>query len=553
MCTNNCTYIPPPYPLVNDMKKDLQLWLKLFVFRFLVALCTFSAGHPDELWQFHEPAHAAVFGRGHLAWDWRARIRSYVFPLPLILAFHLAKWLRTCGLVGPGMEDAIVQMAPLFIRAFWAATTDLYTMKLCRKYFGPLAEKWGLLLSLSNPAQADIGTRALSNSAETALCAVVAYIWPRNRREWGVTKWMSALSVLGLTCLIRISAIQMFLPAALFLFLYVPNPLEIILTTIPVMAAVMLAGIAIDSYFYGELTVSWWNFFDWNVVQNISSVFGVKPFYFYFNTLWEVLLTNMLPLTAFGLFQSIAKWKSVFPFFMFVVPYFFFSSLQPHKEDRFLLPILPILLSYAAHGGQQLEVFVRKQSKYLKYSLKILLMAMVAYNSWDSLKKVSFTGVGPWNAIHDLRNRIKTAEFPPALPQPHGILLLAHCHNYPHYGVFHHDYPLVFIPCPPLAVHKFFKDDHDYDLNNGLAAFFYSGMIKETVEFYISKSKGVPPAFIAISGYNYLPRTEDFVRLGYSQCGKHANYILDRINGKDSSINDIFILCRQTHIHIVYV
>ena len=532
------------------MKNDLILWLKLFLFRFLVALCTFSAGHPDELWQFHEPAHVAVFGRGHLTWDWRARIRSYVFPLPLILAFGLAKGIR--NLIGSGndelglrIEDFIVQMAPYLIRAFWAATTDLYTAKLSRKYFGPLCEKWALLLSLSSPAQADIGTRALSNSVEAALCSVVAFIWPRNRREWRVSKWISALSVLGLACLIRVSAIQMFLPASLLLFLYVPNPLEVILPALPLMAAVMAFGIAIDSYFYGEFTVSWWNFFDWNVVKNISSYFGVEPFYYYFNTLWKVLLTTSLPLAIFGVSNSLANWKSVFPFIVFVLPYFLFSSLQPHKEDRFLLPILPILLSYAAHGGQQLEVLLHRQSRYLKYAMKFLLLVMVAYNSWDTLNLVSFTGVGPLNAIHDLRDRVKTVEFSPLSPQPNGVLLLGNCHNYPHYGVFHYNYPLVFIPCPPALVHRFFKADADYDLSNGLTAFYYSGMLKETLEFYTSKSNNIPPAFIAISGYNYLTRREEFFQLGYSECGRHVNYILDLIRGKDSSINDIFILCHH--------
>lgn len=527
------------------MKKDLILWFKLYIFRFLVALCTFSAGHPDELWQFHEPAHVAIFGRGHLTWDWRARIRSYVFPLPLILVFQLAKFLKDRGLISLETEDFIVQMTPYFIRAFWASTTDLYTMKLCRKYFGTLSEKWGLLLSLSNPAQAEFGTRALSNSVETALSAVVAYTWPRNRREWSVGKWVAAVSVLGLTCLIRISAIQMFLPASLFLFLYVKDPLEIIFTTLPIIAVVMLTGISIDSYFYGELTVSWWNFFDWNVVKNISSSFGVEPFYFYFKSLWQVLLTTALPLTAFGLYNSITKWKSVFPFFMFVLPFFISSSLQPHKEHRFLLPILPILLSYAAHGGQQLEVLLRKQSKYLKYSLQLLLMVMVAYNSWKSLKAISLEYVGPWNAIHDLRNRVKNVKYHPMTPQPRGVLLLANCHNYPHYGVFHYDYPLVFIPCAPPVTQGFFKSDPDYDLNNGLAAYFYSGMPKETVEFYAASFNGVPPAFMAISGYNYLPRTEEFATLGYSECGRHVNFILDKIQGRDSSINDVYILCHN--------
>ena len=172
-------------------------------------------------------------------------------------------------------------------------------------------------------------------------------------------------------------------------------------------------------------------------------------------------------------------------------------------------------------------------------------MVMVVYNSWDILKMVSFTGVGPWNAIHDLRSRIKNVEFLPFTPVPNGILLLANCHNYPHYGVFHYNYPLVFIPCPPPVALGFFKSDQDYDLNNGLSAFYYSGLIKETVQFYISKENGIPPAFIVVSGYNYLGRIDEFFMLGYSQCGRHVNYIIDKIKGRDSSINDVYILCHH--------
>ena len=520
------------------MCNDLILFVKLLIFRFLIALCTFSASHPDELWQFHEPAHVKVFSRGHLSWDWRAGIRSFVFPLPLILAFQIAK------LIGGGTEDFIVHYAPIFIKSIWAALTDLFTYKLGRKYFGPLAGKWALLFTLSNPAQADIGTRALSNSVETALCAAVASIWPMRRKDWSAKRWSLALCILGLTCLVRISAVQMFLPASLFLFLYAPNPVEVILIAIPLMTTVVSFGIAIDSFFYGKFTVSWWNFFQWNIVQNISSLFGVEPFYFYFGTLKSVLLRSALPFTIFGLGNSFYRFKSFGPFLLFVLPYFVFSSVQPHKEHRFLLPILPILLAYAAHGGQQLEVWaLKKRSKFINFSMKLFLMAMVAFNCWEIVKLISFQAVGPWNTIQDLKIRVKTAI---AIPQEvEGILLLANCHNFPNYGVFHLDYPLTFISCPPPFTHRFFKQDPDYDLNNAISSLFYSEMIKEAAEYFIQNSKMKPPAYIVLPGHKYLDKIDQFRQLGYDSCGRHVNYILDALKGRDSSYNDIYILCHS--------
>ena len=526
------------------MKRDFPLWIKLFLFRFLLALSTFSTSHPDELWQFHEPAHAVVFNRGHFTWDWRARIRSFVFPLPLIAAFWVAKVVGKMGFVD--LEDFIVQIAPVVIKAFWASTTDLYTMKLARKFFGPLSTKWALLFSLSSTAQAQVGTRAYSNSVETALCAVAAYIWPTNRREWSRRKWISALAVLGLTCLIRISAVQMFLPAALFVFLYAPNPLEVIFTAIPLMAFIVSIGVAIDSCFYSELTVSWWNFFQWNVVQNVSSFFGVSPFYFYFNTLRSELLKTALPFTLFGLFKALTNFKSVFPFFLFVLPYFIFSSIQPHKEHRFLLPILPLLLVYAAHGGQQFELWLHKKHRYFKYSAKVLLMAMVAYNSWEIVKETSLKFIGPWNAIQDVRSRVKALKMSSETTRPtaEGILILATCHYFPNYGVFHYDYPLTFISCPPYFSHRFFKKDKDYDFQSKLASYFFSGLVDEALEYFVNHSEK-PPAFVLTVGHNYLGKIDHVKSLGYEQCGRHTNFILDYYEGRDSSMNDVFILCHK--------
>lgn len=42
---------------------------------------------PDEYWQSLEVAHKISFGYGYLTWEWRAGIRSYIYPL-IISAFY---------------------------------------------------------------------------------------------------------------------------------------------------------------------------------------------------------------------------------------------------------------------------------------------------------------------------------------------------------------------------------------------------------------------------------------------------------------------------------
>jgi GPI mannosyltransferase 3 len=522
-------------------KAELKLWFKLFCFRLLMAVCTFSASHPDELWQFHEPAHFTVFNRGHLTWDWRARIRSFVFPLPLIIFFYIAKVVGSLGFVQ--LEDFIVQVAPLLLKAFWSSLTDIFTYKLSRKYFGPLSGKWALLFTLASPAQADIGNRALSNSLETALCSVAAYTWPINRKEWNRLNWIWTLTVLGLACLVRVSAIQMFLPATLFLFLYAPSAVEVIFTALPVVVCVVLLGTAVDSLLYREFTVSWWNFFQWNVVKNVSSHFGVESAFFYFETIKSSMIgMTVLPFTAFGLFKAFKSFKMVFPFFFFIVPYFVFSSIQPHKEHRFILPILPFLLAYSAYGGQQIEVFLYKRNRLIKLCCQITLIGIVWFNSWKIIKMTSLQAVGPWNAIQDLRGRINAT----STDKSGGIFLLANCHNFPNYGVFHLNYPLTFIPCtPPFSV-QFFINDADFNFQLDMSMYYHSGMIRETIEFFSKNNPSkLPPKYIVAIGYTFLNNRNLLEELGYRECGRHTSYILDQYQGRESSINDVYIVCHE--------
>ena len=66
------------------------------IWRVLIAVCTRTFFQPDEFFQSLEVAHKAVFGYGHLTWEWRveAPIRSILFPSLYMPAYWLAKVLR---------------------------------------------------------------------------------------------------------------------------------------------------------------------------------------------------------------------------------------------------------------------------------------------------------------------------------------------------------------------------------------------------------------------------------------------------------------------------
>jgi phosphatidylinositol glycan class B len=68
-------------------------FLLVFCLRLLIALSTRGFFQPDEYFQALEPAHRAVFGFGHLTWEWTADppIRSFIFPALFTPGYALVK------------------------------------------------------------------------------------------------------------------------------------------------------------------------------------------------------------------------------------------------------------------------------------------------------------------------------------------------------------------------------------------------------------------------------------------------------------------------------
>ena len=71
-----------------------HIWAVLLIFRFCNTLTVQTYHVPDEHWQSLEVAHQLVFGYGHLTWEWREHIRSYIFPLLYALPFAVLRTFR---------------------------------------------------------------------------------------------------------------------------------------------------------------------------------------------------------------------------------------------------------------------------------------------------------------------------------------------------------------------------------------------------------------------------------------------------------------------------
>jgi phosphatidylinositol glycan class B len=106
-------------------------------------------------------------------------------------------------------------------------------------------------------------------------------------------------------------------------------------------------GIGFDSWYFGELTITSYNFLRVNILEGLSKQFGVDPM----NNYVKVKLAEMLHIAyPIGIY-AIVKYtresllsKKQFPFIaVIIVSHIFIISMIAHKEQRFAFPILSLV------------------------------------------------------------------------------------------------------------------------------------------------------------------------------------------------------------------
>jgi phosphatidylinositol glycan class B len=119
-----------------------------------------------------------------------------------------------------------------------------------------------------------------------------------------------------------------------------------IVTMLLVFLAVTGWALLIDHWFYGHYQLTFWNYFSVNIVHNVASKFGVSPWYkmgeyIIFAPTWPIgsLIIMSIVVLILKNNRSLFLWS--------IIPFIGIHTIVPHKELRFLFPIIwliPIIL-----------------------------------------------------------------------------------------------------------------------------------------------------------------------------------------------------------------
>ncbi|KIO20542.1 glycosyltransferase family 22 protein, partial [Tulasnella calospora MUT 4182] len=326
-------------------------WLILpFIVRPIIGVLTQGFFQPDEYFQSLEPAHRAVFGYGHLTWEWVAQppIRSIAYPAIWMPLYSALQW--------AGLDNgALLVLAPKLLSGLLASLTDFFGWKFARKLYGPRVANVWLLLSLTSIFHVLALSRTFSNSLETTLTVASLYHWPLVDGLYVHHDLTTALFLAALSCLIR--------PTSAIIWTILGGELLIRTVTkgqsvVPILSKVAIVGTlfsliqsGLDTTYYGNPTFTPLNFLRVNL-SSVSSFYGVNQWHYYFTQALPILCTTSLPFVVHGgwlvkmLPGEIGRGsRTLFNLCRWVITAYSFMS---HKEWRFIHPLLPIFHLFAA-------------------------------------------------------------------------------------------------------------------------------------------------------------------------------------------------------------
>ncbi|KAM3259147.1 hypothetical protein ACQJBY_050751 [Aegilops geniculata] len=430
---------PGKAPLIRLWPERRVLALAL-AFRAANALLVRTYFNPDEHWQCLEVAHRIAFGYGHLTWEWKRGLRSYLHPL---IFASLYKFLAFLHLDTP----LFMVMAPRLLQSVFAAFGDLYLYKLSKLIFSEHVAQWTLFSQLVNWSMFFCITRTLSNSLETVLTVAGLYYWfiaIESSKEISVIPKQQAASyqsphsrkvallIAALACAIR--------PTSAITW-----------------AIVLAATTFLDWWMYGSRVIVPLNFLKFNLFSSGGDYYGTHVFHWYFTQGFPSMIWTSLPLSVFGVIKS-REWR-LSGLIAWVLGVY---SILGHKEFRFVLPVLPLALMFSGYFLAAMSQFKgknlhgKRHFSRLQLSVILLIITNIPMALYMSLCHQRGTEDVMFYLLKEAHNgSVK------------GVLFLMPCHSTPYYSTLHSSLPMRFLDCTP-SDNKGTLDESDRFLMNPL-------------------------------------------------------------------------------------
>lgn len=339
-----------------------QAFLCLFVVRSLAAF-TSPVRDCDETFNYWEPTHYLLYGFGLQTWEYSPvfALRSYAYVLLHVI---LGQTLRLFVEVN---DKVVVFYLIRWVLGICSAFCEAFFFSGVSYRFGKRAGWYTLVFCLFSTGMYFSSVAYLPSSF--AMYAVMLAFGAWFRGMHGHSIIYAAVGVL-LSCWPFVAVV--FLPLS-FDALNARGIPTLLVWTIKVAAYIVVPVILVDSFFYGEWGVfAAFNMIKYNVLRDNSLLYGVEDWKYYFlNGFLNFSVVFPIALMSFALpccagllgveglvrrnIPKLTPWRlSIYlsPFYI----WFFIMQTRPHKEERFLYVVYPLI---ALSGALVMDMMLR--------------------------------------------------------------------------------------------------------------------------------------------------------------------------------------------------
>ena len=349
-----------------------------FIGAFIVCLIAawFSVGHyhDDEYYQILDfAAYKLAFEiQNKVMWEYEAAIRSGIQPFS---AYTVAKVSSFMGITSPFIWAFYLRLLSLLL-SFISLLAFFHIIKT-EKIFNNTSI-WILFFLLFSWIQIFLNIRYSSEGWSSSLF-LFAYSYYFYNQSTAVKKYLCIGSLLGLAFLFRFQSGFLILGFCLWIQFYGKEKTSNkVLLTIGFFFA-LLIGVIIDYWFYGKFTLSFWNYFNWHIVEgSIDHI--VEPWWFY---IYYSMVQLVPPITFLIPFVIVLFWLFFpkHPITWLSIPFIIFHHYFGHKEMRYLFPIIPFIpVMFAMAIPKFVEYFRFMQKNIFKNIFKFFIYTSLLIN-----------------------------------------------------------------------------------------------------------------------------------------------------------------------------